>query len=70
MSNAQPYTNDGSYLDAEFHWLSIRAKRLATERVQRERALDQGPQDDHSVGDQELVECIGTINPPYSYLGS
>jgi len=55
MAEATIYTDDGAYLDAEFNWLSIRAKRIAAERVQRERALDHAPKDDHTLGDQELV---------------
>ena len=48
------YTN-GTFLDDEFHWLAVRVRRLNAGRRQRERALDETPVDDHSVGEQEIV---------------
>ncbi len=55
MSESKVYTSSGEHLDDELTWLAIRAKRLMAERRQRERQIDQSPQDESVIGDEALV---------------
>ena len=52
-----PYADDATYLEAEFSWLSIRARRIATERTLRDAIRDEQDGRDgrpSSVGSREI----------------